>query len=41
VVVLSRGQEQLVGVVSLGDLATNGSRQLSSRVLESVSAQTD
>lgn len=36
--VISRKNKQLVGVVSLGDLAVNGTRALSGEVLESVAA---
>jgi CBS domain-containing protein len=37
VAVLSRDDERLVGVVSLGDIATNGTRETSAEVLEKVS----
>ena len=37
VAVLSRDGERLVGVLSLGDIATNGTRETSAEVLESVS----
>lgn len=37
VAVLSRDGERLVGVVSLGDLATNSTRETSAEVLQSVS----
>lgn len=36
--VLNRKNKQLVGVVSLGDLAVNGTRALSGEVLETVAA---
>lgn len=36
-VVLSRGDERLVGVVSLGDLARNGITDLSGQVLQKIS----
>jgi CBS domain-containing protein len=39
--VLDRDQRRLVGVVSLGDLAVNGTRELSGEVLESVSPAAD
>ncbi len=35
--VINRQNKQLVGVVSLGDLAANGTRELSGEVLQSVS----
>lgn len=38
--VIHRDNKQLVGVVSLGDLATNGTEKMSSKVLQSVSAPT-
>lgn len=37
VAVMSRDGERLVGVVSLGDIATNGTRETSAQVLEKVS----
>jgi CBS domain-containing protein len=37
VAVLSRGDKRLVGVVSLGDIATNGTKETSAEVLQSVS----
>src|SRR5688572_12948762 len=37
VTVLSRDDERLVGVVSLGDIAMNGTRETSAEVLQSVS----
>jgi CBS domain-containing protein len=40
-VVVSRPDKQLVGVVSLGDLAANGTRRASSEVLESTSPAVD
>lgn len=39
--VLRREDKQLVGVVSLGDLAANGTRKISSEVLESTSPAAD
>ena len=39
--VLRREDKQLVGVVSLGDLAANGTREISSEVLESTSPAAD
>ena len=39
-IVLSRGDDRLVGVVSLGDIATRGTRKTSAKVLESVSEPT-
>lgn len=35
--VLSRDDKRLVGVVSLGDIANNGTKELSAEVLQSVS----
>lgn len=40
VAVLSRKDERLVGVVSLGDIANNGTKQTSAEVLQSVSEPT-
>jgi len=40
VVVVSRKDKRLVGVVSLGDIATNGTKQTSADVLQSVSEPT-
>ncbi|HLO33543.1 MAG TPA: CBS domain-containing protein [Anaerolineales bacterium] len=37
VAVLSRADKRLVGVVSLGDIATNGTKDVSAEVLQSVS----
>ena len=37
VTVLSRDDERLAGVVSLGDIATNSTKEISAEVLESVS----
>jgi CBS domain-containing protein len=39
--VLRRADKHLVGVVSLGDLAANGTREISSEVLESTSPAVD
>ncbi len=39
--VIDRKNKQLVGVVSLGDLAANGTRAVSSEVLQSVSPTSD
>src|SRR5512143_2943752 len=39
--VLQRGDKRLVGVVSLGDLAANGTQKISAEVLESTSPQAD
>lgn len=39
--VLRRDDKRLVGVVSLGDLAANGTREISSEVLESTSPAVD
>lgn len=39
--VLHRDDKQLVGVVSLGDLAVNGTKEISSEVLESTSPAVD
>jgi hypothetical protein len=39
--VLRREDKHLVGVVSLGDLAANGTRAISSEVLESTSPAAD
>jgi len=39
--VLRREDKRLVGIVSLGDLAANGTRQISSEVLESTSPAVD
>ncbi len=38
--VLSRDDKRLVGVVSLGDIATNGTKKVSAEVLQSVSEPT-
>ena len=38
--VIGRDDKQLVGVVSLGDLANNGSKKISTEVLQSVSPPT-
>jgi CBS domain-containing protein len=40
VAVLSRGDKRLVGVVSLGDIATNSTKEMSAEVLEKVSEPT-
>jgi CBS domain-containing protein len=40
VVVLSRDDKRLVGVVSLGDIATKGTKETSAEVLEKVSEPT-
>ena len=40
-IVLSRDDDRLVGVVSLGDIATRGTRKTSANVLESVSEPTN
>lgn len=40
VAVLSRDDKSLVGVVSLGDIATSGTRKTSAKVLQSVSEPT-
>ena len=40
VAVLSRADKRLVGVVSLGDIATNGTKKTSAEVLEKVSEPT-
>ena len=40
IVVVSRKDKRLVGVVSLGDIATNGTKQTSADVLQSVSEPT-
>jgi CBS domain-containing protein len=37
VAVLSRDEKRLVGVVSLGDIANNGTKEMSAEVLQSVS----
>jgi hypothetical protein len=39
--VLKRDDKRLVGVVSLGDLANNGTQKISSEVLASTSPQAD
>ena len=41
VLVLSRDDNRLAGVVSLGDIATNGTQKTSAKVLESVSEPTN
>jgi CBS domain-containing protein len=41
VIVLSRENDRLVGVVSLGDIATSGTPKTSAKVLESVSEPTN
>ena len=41
VIVLSRDNDRLVGVVSLGDIATSGTPKTSAKVLESVSEPTN
>jgi CBS-domain-containing membrane protein len=40
IVVVSRKDKRLVGVVSLGDIATNGTKKTSVEVLQSVSEPT-
>jgi CBS domain-containing protein len=40
VAVLDRRNKRLAGVVSLGDIATNGTRKISAEVLQSVSEPT-
>jgi len=40
VAVVSRDNKRLVGVVSLGDIATNGTKKTSAEVLQSVSEPT-
>jgi CBS domain-containing protein len=40
VAVVSRKEKRLVGVVSLGDIATNGTQKVSAEVLQSVSEPT-
>ena len=40
IVVVSRKDKRLVGVVSLGDIATNGTKKTSAEVLQSVSEPT-
>ncbi len=39
--VISRKNKQLVGVLSLGDLATNGTQEVSGEVLQSISTRSD
>jgi CBS domain-containing protein len=40
VAVLSREDKRLVGILSLGDIATNGTKKISAEVLQSVSEPT-